>query len=211
MYLRQDATLPKGGRQVLTFEADPAGEVEVSFDAAGRGSTRRARLRPISLLLLGLVGSLVALASLSNRSVDIASAPWHEMDGTIDVTVATQPIAHWTGAAICSRSFADGPITDVRASNIGSLPDARVWSVLQLDFPDGSVILALGQAALDTPPFNPTTEYGSSVSGEMAQQSPDRARGTVTFRLPLVKGDAFPLHGAEAFLSGSLAWTCEEA
>lgn len=174
------------------------------------GSTRRARLGRFGLVLLGLVGSLVALASLSNRSVDIASAPWHEMDGTIDVTLATQPIVHWTGAAICSRSFADGPITEAHAPNIGSLPHARVWSVLQLDFLDGGVVLALGQAALDAPPFDPTSEYGSDVSVGMVQQSPDRARGTIRFHLPLVKGDAFPLHGAEAFLSGSLAWTCEE-
>jgi hypothetical protein len=174
------------------------------------GSTRRARLGRFGLVLIGLVGALVALASLSNRSVDIASAPWHEMDGTLDVTVATQPIAQWTGAAICSRSSADGPITDALAPTIGLLPHGRVWTVLQLDFPDGGVALALGQAALDTPPFNPTTEYGSGVSAELVQQSPDRTRGTIRFHLPLVKGEAFPLHGAEAFLSGSLAWTCGE-
>jgi hypothetical protein len=173
------------------------------------GSTRRARLGLFGLLLLGLAGSLVALASLSNRSVDTASAPWHEVDGTIDVTLATQPIVQWTGAAICSRSFADGPITEAHAPNIGSLPRARVWMVLQLDSAAGGVVLALGQSALDTPPFNPTTEYGSSVPGEMVQQSPDRTRGAVRFHVPLVKGDPFPLHGAEAFLSGSLAWTCE--
>ena len=158
------------------------------------GSTRRARLG-LSLLLLGLVGSLVVLASFHNRSVD---------------TLAGQPIAHWTGAAICSRSFADGPITAALAPTIRLLPDGRVWSVLQLDFPDGSVVLALGQAALDRPPFDPTSEYGSAVSGDMVQQSPDRARGTFRFQLPLVKGDAFPLEGAEAFLSGSFTWTCEQ-
>ena len=173
------------------------------------GSTRRARLG-LSLLLLGLVGSLVVLASFHNRSVDIASAPWHEVDGTIEVTLAGQPIAHWTGAAICSRSFADGPITAALAPTIGLLPDGRVWSVLQLDFPDGSVVLALGQAALDRPPFDPTSEYGSAVPADMVQQSPDRGRGTFRFHLPLVKGDAFPLDGAEAFLSGSFTWTCEQ-
>lgn len=175
------------------------------------GSNRRPRLGLFGLLIVGLIGSLVLLASFSNRSVDTASAPWHEMEGTIDVTVAIEPIAHWTGAAICSRSFANGPITEVHAPNVGLLSDARVWSVLQLDFPDGSVILALGQAAPGTPPFNPTSEYGSGVSGEMVQQSPDRARGTVSFHLPLVKGDAFPLQGADAFLSGSLAWTCDQS
>ena len=174
------------------------------------GSTRRARLGLFGLVLLGLVGSILVLASLHNRSVDIASAPWHEVDGTIEVTLAGQPIAHWTGAAICSRSFADGPITAALAPTIGLLPDGHVWSVLQLDFPDGSVVLALGQAALDRPPFDPTSEYGSAVSGDMVQQSPDRARGTFRFQLPLVKGDAFPLEGAEAFLSGSFTWTCEQ-
>ena len=37
-----------------------------------------------------------------------------------------------------------------------------------------------------------------------------RARGTFRFRLPLVKGDLFPLEGAEAFLPGSFTWACDE-
>lgn len=167
-----------------------------------------ARQRRFSLLLLALAGSIVALAILLNRSFNEAQAPRREMEGTVSVSVATQPVAHWTGAAVCSRVVADVPITDIRAPNIGSLPGADVWIVLLLDVPDG-VIIALGGAPLDKPPFDPTSEYGGGVPGGMVEQSADRDRGTVTFELPLFKGDAFPLDGAEASLVGSLTWTCE--
>jgi hypothetical protein len=176
----------------------------------GQKRSRRLPYR-VRLPLLGLVGLLIALvviANLTTRAVDIALAPWHEVDGTIEVRIATQPAAVWTGPAVCSRSFENGPITEAHAPTIGMLPQGRVWIVLQLDVSDG-LILALGQSALEAPLFEPTTEYGGVISGSTVQESPDRAQGSATFHVPLAKGGPIPLRGAESFLTGQLTWTCQ--
>lgn len=158
------------------------------------GSGERGR-RLFGVLVLGMIAASIAMLSTGNTFY-FADAPGHEMVGTIDVTVETAPVTHWSGSAICSRSSPDGGITDVRASSVGTLQGARVWSVLVLDVPN-DVVLALGQAAPGTPPFDPTTEYGGVVADHLVHQAPDRATGTIRFRLPLVIGDAFSLSGAD--------------
>ncbi len=72
------------------------------------------------------------------------------------------------------------------------------------------MVLAIGQSGPGRPRYDPTGEYGGGVPTAQIQQAPDRARGSLTFRLPLVKGAAFNLDGVEASLSGSLTWTCDD-
>lgn len=133
-----------------------------------------------------------------------------EVAGTLEIAVTAEPDVRWKGVAvICERSPYDGLVSNLRSPNVGSLGDHTLWTVLQLDFP-GSVVLAIGQAGPARPSYDPTGEYGGGVPAEQVQQAPDRARGSLTFRLPLAKGVAFELAGVGAFLSGSLTWTCDD-
>jgi len=169
------------------------------------GSGKRGR-RLFGVLILGVIAASIALLSTGNNPF-FRDTPGPDVVGAINVTVETAPVTHWSGSAICSWSFHDDGIAHVRASSIGTLQGAHVWIVLLLEGASG-VDLALGQAAPGTPTFDPTTEYGGGVADHQVHHEADRAAGTVQFRLPLIKGDAFSLGGAETFLTGSLEWTC---
>lgn len=137
-------------------------------------------------------------------------APAVEVAGTLDMSVTAAPGVDWNDVAvICERSPYDGLVSSLRSPNVGSLGDHTVWTVLQLDFP-GNMVLAIGQAGPTRPPYDPTGEYGGAVPVDQIQQTPDRARGSLTFRLPLAKGVAFDLAGAGEFLSGWLSWACDD-
>lgn len=133
-----------------------------------------------------------------------------EVAGTLDMSVTAAPGVDWNDVAVtCERSPYDGLVSSLRSPNVGSLGDHTVWTVIQLNFP-GNVVLAIGHAGPTRAPYDPTGEYGGAVPAGQIQQTPDRARGSLTFRLPLAKGVAFELAGVEDFLSGSLSWGCDD-
>lgn len=175
-----------------------------------RGSSRNRWLR---LFALAAVVYGVWIAGFADRTIDVSSIPGHEMGGTVELKLAGKPPLHGQSTAvICERWPPDNLISNFRSPNVGSLEGGTIWIVLRWQpmGPEGVVVLAIGRADPGASPYEPSGEYGGVVSDDLVQYSADRSTGSLTFRLPLAKGDPFSSDADVDSISGALTWACGE-
>lgn len=178
----------------------------VGRQSPGKQVRRPGRTWAITFVLVGCAVLILGVWRLNQPWV----GPAVEVSGTLDMSIRAGTEVRWTDVRmVCERSPYDGVVSNLRSPIVGYLRDHTVWTVLQLDFP-GNMVLAIGQAGPTRPLYDPTGEYGGAVPADQIQQTRDRARGSLTFRLPLVKGAPFELAGVEDFLSGTLSWACDD-